>query len=138
MIKGTNHIGVVVVNIEEAIHLYTNAFGFHLAQPVTMVPDLGIKDAFVSSGEVTLELIEPVDSEKAIGKFLKKHGEGLHHISLNVDDINETLRSLAQKGVSLINEEPFSYGGVLIAAVHPRSTRGVLIELLQSIKTEER
>ena len=138
MIKGVHHIGIVVTNIEEAIRLYTEKFGFRLTQPITMIPELGIKDAMVSTGEVTLEIMESVASDKPIGRFLEKHGEGLHHISLSVDDVNGTLKSLAQKGISLINKEAFSYGGVLIAAVHPRSTCGVMIELLQSAKAGER
>jgi methylmalonyl-CoA epimerase len=137
MIKGVHHIGIVVTNIEEAIRLYTEAFGFHLTQPVTMISELGIKDAVVSTGEVALEIMESVATDKPIGKFLEKHGEGLHHISLNVDDINETLKSLAQKGLSLVNKEAIPFGEVLVATIHPRSTRGVMIELIQTAKTDE-
>jgi len=137
MIRGVNHIGIVVTNIEEAIRLYTEAFGFHLTQPVTMIPELGIKDAIVSTGEVAFEIMESVASDKPIGRFLERHGEGLHHISLDVDDVNETLRSLTQKDISLINKEAISFGGVLVASIHPRSTRGVMIELIQTAKTDE-
>lgn len=138
MIKGINHIGIVVTNIEEAVRLYTDVFGFRLIQPITMIPEMGIKDAMVSTGEVTFELMEPVASDTPIRKFLEKRGEGLHHISLRVDDVNETLSSLAQKGMSLLNKEAISYGGAMLGFIHPRSTRGVMIELLQWVKKEER
>lgn len=105
MIKGVHHIGIVVTNIEEAIRLYTEKFGFRLTQPITMIPELGIKDAMVSTGEVTLEIMESVASDKPIGRFLEKHGEGLHHISLSVDDVNGLLScSLKRAYHSLIKK----------------------------------
>ena len=130
MIKKINHVGLVVNNIEKALDLYVNTLGFKPSKIRTAKED-GINTVMVSLGEVTLELMEPIDPQGGVQKFLETRGEGIHHISLEVDDIKEERSSLESKGIQLIGKEPRYFEGALVSFVHPRSTRGVLIELLQ-------
>jgi len=130
MIKKINHVGVVVKNIEEALDLYVNTLGFKSSEILTSKED-GIKTVMVSLGEATLELMEPTDPQGGVQKFLETRGEGIHHISLEVDDINQERNSLESKGIRLIDEKLRYFEGVLVSFVHPKSTRGVLIELVQ-------
>jgi len=130
MIKKINHVGLVVKNIEEALGLYVNTWGFKPSKVLTAKED-GIKTVMVSLGEITLELMEPIDPQGGVQKFLDTRGEGIHHISLEVDDINKERSSLESKGIRLIEKKPRYFEGALVSFVHPKSTRGVLIELLQ-------
>ncbi len=130
MIKKINHVGLVVKNIEEALDLYVNTLGFKSSEILTSKED-GIKTVMVSLGEVTFELMEPIDPRGGVQKFLENRGEGIHHVSLEVDDIVLERNSLESKGIRLIDEKPRSFEGSIVSFVHPQSTRGVLIELLQ-------
>ena len=130
MIKRIHHVGVVVKNIEEALNLFVNNFGFKSSEVLISKED-GIKTVMVSLGEATLELMEPIDPQGGVQKFLETRGEGIHHISLEVDDINQGRKALEEKGVQLIDKKPRHFDGVLVTFVHPKSTKGVLFELFQ-------
>jgi lactoylglutathione lyase/methylmalonyl-CoA/ethylmalonyl-CoA epimerase len=130
MIKRINHVGVVVRNIEEALDLYTNTLGFKSAK-ILVEKEAGFKTVMVSLGEVTLELTEPTDPQGGIQKFLDSRGEGIHHISLEVDDLKKEINSLESKGIRFINREPVTVEGDCVSFVHPKSMRGVLIELIE-------
>ena len=130
MIKKINHVGLAVNNIEKALDLYVNTLGFKPSKIRTAKED-GIKTVMVSLGEATLELMEPIDPQGGVQKFLETRGEGIHHISLEVDDIQQTRSSLEAKDIQIIEKEPRFFEGALVSFVHPKSTRGVLIELLQ-------
>lgn len=130
MIKRINHIGIVVRNIEDALDLYTNTLGFKSAK-ILIAKEAGAKTVMIFQGDVTLELTQPIDPKSGIQKFLDTRGEGIHHISLEVDDIKEEISSLESKGVRCINREPVYFEGHFVSFVHPKSTRGVLIELIQ-------
>ena len=130
MIKNINHIGVVVKSIDDALQLFTNIFGFE-ASEIMDVKDMGIKSAMVSSGGVTFELMEPVDPKSGIQKFMEKRGEGVHHVSLEVDDMARERETLISKGIQLMEKEPLYYNETYISYVHPRSAMGVLMELVQ-------
>jgi methylmalonyl-CoA epimerase len=80
---------------------------------------------------VNLELVEPLDPQSGVAKFLEQRGEGLHHICFDVDDVNQELNSLAEKGVKLIDKEARRGAEGMVAFLHPKSTRGVLTELVQ-------
>ncbi len=131
MIKRIHHVGVVVKNLDEALDLYVNNLGFKASK--IMIADKGEKfrTVMVSLGEVTLELIEPMDGKGGIQNFLETRGEGIHHISLEVDDIRAELNTLGAKGIKFLFKEPEQVEGTLVTFVHPKSTRGVLMELLQ-------
>lgn len=130
MIKKIHHVGVVVKNIEEALDLYVTTMGFKSSRIMTSRED-GIKTVLVSLGEVTLELMEPIDPQGGVQKFLETRGEGIHHISLEVDDIEQERKWFESKNLQLIDKKPRYFEGALVSFVHPKSTRGVLIELLQ-------
>jgi len=134
MFKGINHVGVVVRNLDEAIELYSKSFGFKLKGPVQQIKELGIKDAIVTNGTVTFELMEPEDPDSPMGKFLEKNGEGLHHISLEVDDIHLSIDELSGKGISLIGKEAITLDDAMLSYIHPKSSKGVLIEIVQPLK----
>jgi lactoylglutathione lyase/methylmalonyl-CoA/ethylmalonyl-CoA epimerase len=130
MIKRIDHLGVVVRNIEEALDLYRNTLGFKSAK-ILIEKEAGFKTVMISLGEVTLELTEPIGPQSGIQKFLDTRGEGLHHISLEVDDIQKEINSLESKGIQFINREPVYVERDCVSFVHPKSTRRVLIELIQ-------
>jgi methylmalonyl-CoA epimerase len=135
MIQKFDHVGIVVKNTEEVLSLFSNLFGFKISESLTF-PEEGFKSTLISKEGVSLELIEPIGPEGIIQKFVEKHGEGLHHISLQVDDIEFEMKSLKAKGVKLVTDEPQVVKGTSNkgAFIHPRSTHGVMIELIRRAK----
>ena len=133
MIKKVNHIAVVVRNLDEALELYDNLFGLKPAK-VETVPDQGVKAALFPIGEGgEIELLEPIDPQSGVAKFLERQGEGIHHICLEVDDVDKELSLLAEKGAQLIDKQGREGLAGKIGFIHPKSTRGVLIELAQKL-----
>jgi methylmalonyl-CoA epimerase len=131
MINKIHHVGVVVSSIESALDIYVNTLGFTRSEIVTFERGEKFRSVMVNLNDVTLELIEPMDTKGGIQSFLETRGEGIHHISLEVDDIKDELVSLASKGISFAVNEPVEVGQYLVSFVHPASTRGVLMELVQ-------
>jgi methylmalonyl-CoA epimerase len=133
MIKGINHIGIAVKNLDEALSFYENTFGLKPAH-IETVPDQAVKSALIPLGGASIELIEPTDSQSGVAKFLEQRGgDGVHHISLEVDDVNQELKLLEGKGIKLIDKEARKGTAGMIAFLHPKSTRGILIELTQKV-----
>jgi len=132
MIRKIDHVGIVVRDINEALKVFSNIFGFEVVESI-ISPHQEFRSVLISKSNVSFELIEPINPEGSIAKFLKQRGEGLHHIALDVDDIEQEMESMQAKGVSLVNREPESMLSSRIAFVHPRSTAGVLIELTQRV-----
>ena len=131
MITRIDHIGVVVNDIEEALKVYQQALGLSLAR-IQERPDQAVTIAFLPTGESEIELVQPVTSDSGVAKFLQKRGEGIHHLCLEVDDIEEALAKLREKGLQLIDEMPRTGPeGERFAFIHPKSTHGVLIELYE-------
>jgi methylmalonyl-CoA epimerase len=127
-----DHIGVAVKDLDEAIGLYQDGLGLKL-EGIHVLAERGVRVAFFSIGnEAHIELLEPLNNESTIAKFLSSHGEGLHHLAFRVDDIEAVLEEFKQKGLTLIDEKPKAGAeGKKIAFVHPKSTRGVLLELCE-------
>ncbi|MCF6094411.1 methylmalonyl-CoA epimerase [Microaerobacter geothermalis] len=126
------HVGIAVKNLDEAISVYCYTLGFKLLG-IETVESEGVKVAFLEMGESKIELLEPLSSESAIAKFIEKKGEGIHHLALKVNDIEERLDFLKKQGVKLIHEKPKQGAhGNQIAFLHPKSTGGVLLELCQT------
>ncbi|AAY80286.1 methylmalonyl-CoA epimerase [Sulfolobus acidocaldarius] len=131
-----DHIGIAVENLDNSIDLYTNKLGFRVVHRETL-PDRGIKVVFLagSSGETTIELMEPInhdDETNTVVKFLKNRGPGLHHLAIKVSDIKQSLSELNILGIQLVDKTPrVGARGHLVAFIHPKSTIGVLIELVQ-------
>lgn len=129
MIKKIEHIGVAVESIEKSVHVFRDMLGMPMAKMFSSEA-MKTKIAFFPVGESTIELIEPLDPESPAAKFIRKRGEGIHHICFGVEDIEAALRHFEAQGVELINKEPKRMeDGRLIAFLNPRSTNGVLIEL---------
>ena len=130
MIKKVHHIGIAVNNLKESAALFEKLLGVkaHIkAAPCDKVTEA----VFKIDGGVEIDLLEPTGPDSAVAKFLEKHGEGMHHIALEVDDINEELKSMGKKGLQLIDKEGREGVAGQIGFLHPKSTSGVLIELVQ-------
>lgn len=126
-----DHVGVAVKNLDDAVHIYRDVLGFKL-EGIHVLAERKVKVALISAGgETRIELLEPLSSDSTIGKFLESHGEGIHHFAVEVNDIEAVLAELKRKGVTLIDDKPKPGAeGKRIAFVHPKSTKGVLLELV--------
>lgn len=125
------HLGVAVGSIDEAVTFWRDGLGLEL-KDIEVVEDQGVRVAMLPIGESRIELLEATGTETPVGKFIAKRGAGMHHLCIEVDDINAKLADLKARGVRLIDEQPrIGAGGALVAFVHPASTGGVLIELTQ-------
>ncbi len=130
MIKKIDHIGIAVKNLDDAIKIW-EGLGLKVDE-IEEVPREKIRAAILHVGESRIELLEPTDENSAIAKFIAKRGEGIHHIALGVENIEEHMRDLKEKGYRLIYEEPKEgAGGARITFVHPKSTGGILLELCE-------
>jgi methylmalonyl-CoA epimerase len=125
-----NHIGVVVQDIQKALEAYEGALGLPLRE-VLQVAEQKVQVAFLPVGESNIELVQPLTADTGIARFLEKRGEGIHHICLEVGDIEATLARLREHGVPLIDEAPRQGAHGRVAFVHPKGMHGVLIELLE-------
>jgi methylmalonyl-CoA epimerase len=131
LIDSIEHVGIAVKNLEEAIIVYRDVLGFRL-EGVHTVSERKVKVAFFSVGESRIELLEPLGTDSAVAKFLEARGEGIQHLAVKVKNIEAVLKELKGKGVALVDESPrVGAEGVKIAFVHPKSTRGVLLELVE-------
>ena len=129
MIKKVEHIGVAVASIDDSVHVFRDLLGLPL-EKMYASEAIKTKIAFFPLEGCTIELVEPMDPESPAAKFIQKRGEGIHHVCLGVDNIEETLRDFEAKGIALLNKTPRrTQDGRLIAFLHPKSTHGVLIEL---------
>ncbi|MCJ7633823.1 methylmalonyl-CoA epimerase [Candidatus Bathyarchaeota archaeon] len=131
MIDGVDHVGVAVKDLDEAIHVYRDILGFELEGVHTMNERM-LKIAFFSLGESRIELLQPLSPDSTVAKFLETRGEGIQHLAVKVKNVEATLEEFKSKGVVLIDEKPRTGAlGNKIAFVHPKSTRGVLLELVE-------
>jgi len=130
-IKKINHVAVVVEDMEQALSFWRDALGMQL-QELRDVPAEQSQVAFMPLEGSEVELVVPTTDDSGIANYLSKRGPGMHHICLEVDDIEGMLAQLKEKDVQLINEEPrLGADGKKYAFIHPRSTSGVLVELYQ-------
>ena len=126
-----NHLGIAVESIEDSLGFWSDALGLENVH-TEVVEDQKVRVAMLPIGETNVELLEPTEADSPVGKFLDKRGGGIHHIAVEVEDISASLKRLKEKGMRLIDETPrVGAGGCLIAFVHPKSTGGVLMELVQ-------
>lgn len=131
MLKKIDHIGLAVRSLAQARRFYEEVLGL-TCEKVEEVPSQQVRVAFFQVGEVHLELLEPTGPESPIARFLESRGEGVHHISYAVDQVEQRLVELQDKGCRLLNETPQpGAGGKKIAFLHPKSTFGVLTELAE-------
>jgi methylmalonyl-CoA/ethylmalonyl-CoA epimerase len=131
MVKRIAHVAVVVEDLQTALAFWRDALGLPLARTEHNETEQ-VAIAFLPVGESEIELLEPTEAESGIGRYLAKRGQGMHHVCVEVDDIEATLARLTAHGVELINETPrVRDDGTRYAFVHPRSASGVLVELYQ-------
>src|SRR5262249_41472556 len=125
------HLGIAVNSIEDALGFWRESLGLEL-RGIEIVEDQGVRVAMLPIGESRIELLEAIAADSPIDKFIAKRGPGIHHLCLEVPDINAKLAELKARGVRLIDEQPRTgAGGALVAFIHPSGTGGVLIELTQ-------
>ena len=129
-IKKINHVAIVVKDIDSALGFWRDQLGLELDH-IEDVPSQASKVAFLPVGGSEVELVQPTDPESGLGKYLEKRGEGLHHLCVEVDDIEAMLALLKEKGVRMINDMPVDLPGRRMAFIHPKAGNGVLIELYQ-------
>ena len=126
-----DHIGIAVKSLAEAIKVYEDAMGLEVSG-YDQVDEQGVRVAMLNIGESRIELLEPTGPESPIEKFMTKRGEGIHHIAVTVDDIEKTLDRLKTAGVRLVDSVPRRGAhNTRVAFIHPSSTHGVLLELVQ-------
>lgn len=131
MIKRVDQIAIVVRDIEQAARFFQEALGLTLHH-TEVLEEERVKVALFSVGETEIELVEGIGEENPVAKFLAKRGEGLHHISLEVEDLEGALKRLEVAGVPLIDKVPRTgAGGTKVAFLHPKGCHGVLIELVE-------
>jgi methylmalonyl-CoA/ethylmalonyl-CoA epimerase len=136
IIKKINHVAIAVADMESAITFWRDTMGIELSH-VEEVPSQKATVAFFPVGESEIELVHPTSDDTGVARFLAKNGPGMHHLCLEVDDIEEKLNELKSKNVQLLNETPLVLEGRKMAFIHPKSTNGVLIELYEITKKVE-
>jgi len=135
MIKGLHHVSIVVKDLEDSLRFYEATFGL---KPVKMetVPEQGVRAALLPVGVAEIELIEPINPNSGVAKFLESRGEGVHHLCLEVEDVDQELAEMEKRGIQLIDKKGRRGLAGKVGFLHPRSTRGVLIELAQKVAQE--
>ncbi len=131
-----DHIGIAVKSIEESLKFWEQTMGIK-CEGVEEVAEQKVKTAFLPIKDTEIELLEGTDEDSPVSKFIEKKGEGIHHLAIRVDNLDEALEELKEKGVRLIDEKPRKgAGGCKIAFVHPKTTGGILLELSERTTPE--
>jgi methylmalonyl-CoA epimerase len=130
MLKKIHHVGVVVPNLDQAMVLWRDLLGLQLTK-AEVIQDQGVKAALLLAGASEIELLEPLNPDNGVGKFLARHGGGLHHVCFETDDVVHELESARAKGLQLIDQQPRRGLAGMICFLHPKATRGVLVEYAQ-------
>ena len=128
-IQNIDHIGIAVKSIEQAGKFYTDVLGLEI-EDIETVAEQKVNVAFIPITDSEVELLESVEPDGPVAKYIENRGEGIQHIAFRVDDINQCLEELKEKGVRLIDQTPrHGAGGAKIAFIHPKETNGVLVEI---------
>jgi methylmalonyl-CoA/ethylmalonyl-CoA epimerase len=131
MLSIIDHIGVAVEDIDAALSMYRDKLGMPLVHRETITAQ-GVHAALLDVGDTHVELLQPTGPETAVGKFLARRGPGMHHVAYRVEDVEGTIRALAEAGLRLIDERPRpGIRGSRVAFLHPASTGGVLTEIVE-------
>jgi methylmalonyl-CoA/ethylmalonyl-CoA epimerase len=126
-----DHLGIAVTSIEDGKNFWTDALGLEFEGSET-VEEQKVTTAFFPVGESEVELLESTAQDGPIAKFLEKKGPGIHHVAFRVENVEEALAELKEKGIRLIDEKPrMGAGGAKIAFLHPKATNGILVELCE-------
>jgi methylmalonyl-CoA/ethylmalonyl-CoA epimerase len=127
MLTRVHHVGLVVRRLEDGLAFWQDALALHVSKQAT-VPDQGVKAALLPIGRSEIELLEPIDPAGGVAKFLEKRGEGLHHVCFETPDVASELERARGAGFPLIDEKPRAGLAGTICFLHPKGTRGVLVE----------
>lgn len=131
MITKIDHVGIAVKNLEEAKEFYEKVLGLTVTG-IEEVAEQKVRVAFIPTGDSELELLESTDPDGPIARFIEAKGEGIHHLALRVENIDQALEELKAQGIRLIDEKPrYGAGSARIAFIHPKVTFGTLIELCE-------
>ena len=128
MITQIHHIGIAVRSLDEALKFYRDTLGLHVHASAE-IADQGVKAALLTIGQSEIELLQPLSPESAVGRFLERKGEGLHHICFQTPDVDAELEELKVKCVELVDQTPRRGIAGMICFLHPKASRGVLVEL---------
>ena len=129
-----DHVAILVSDLDAAIRLFRDVYGLPLSE-VEEVPTEKVRVAIFGHGAGRIELVSPSDPDSPMAKAIEKRGEGLHHICLEVPDVEKAMAALKARGAPLLDESPRAgAGGAKVAFVHPKGSRGVLIELREGPK----
>ena len=135
MLKRIHHIGVVVPNLEQAYRFWRDTLGLELTRSAT-IEEQGVKAALLKVGGSEIELLEPLSPDNGVGKFLARRGGGLHHLCFETDDVDRELEGARIKGLPLIDQSPRKGLAGIICFLHPKATRGVLVEYAQPMEED--
>lgn len=127
-----NHLAIVVDDLDAALSFWREGLGL-IGGGVQSVPAEAVDIAFLELGDAHIELIKPTSADSGVAKYLAKRGPGMHHLCLEVSDLDAKLAKLRAAGCELINDEPRERDGRRYAFIHPKSTGGVLLELYETI-----
>jgi methylmalonyl-CoA/ethylmalonyl-CoA epimerase len=133
MLKRIHHVGIVVPNLENAMTFWHDLLGLALVKTAVM-QDQGVKAALLNAGESEIELLEPILPENGVGRFLARRGGGLHHVCFETEDVEHELSRARARGLQLIDQHPRRGLAGMICFLHPKATRGVLVEYAQPFK----
>ncbi len=135
MPKRIDHVAILVRNLEQALHFYRDTLGI-VPSEIQDVPTEQVRIAFLPMGGPqgsAIELLEPTTSDSSLARFLEKRGEGMHHICLEVDNIDAALQEMKDKGAAVLDTQPRLAAEGRAIFLHPKGTNGVLLELLQKV-----
>lgn len=133
MLKRIHHVGVVVPNLEEGLKFWRDCLGLEFKKSATIV-DQGVKAALLDAGGSEVELLEPLSPDNGVGKFLSRRGGGLHHVCFETDDVSTELETAREKGIQLLDQKPRKGLAGMICFLHPKATRGVLVEYAEPVE----
>lgn len=130
MLRKIHHVGIVVDNLEQAMSFWRDLLGLSLVK-TAVVQDQGVKAALLKAGQSEIELLEPLTAESGVGRFLSRRGGGLHHVCFETENVEAELSRARTKGIQLIDQQPRPGLAGMICFLHPKATRGVLVEYAQ-------
>jgi methylmalonyl-CoA/ethylmalonyl-CoA epimerase len=133
MIDRIHHVGIAVRDLDKALEFYRDVLGLHV-HAVDTVEDQGVRAALLTISESEIELLEPTSPEANMAKFIERKGEGLHHICFNTPDVDGDLEVLKDKGVELVDQKSRVGLAGMICFLHPKASRGVLVELATTME----
>lgn len=131
MLKKIDHLGIAVKNLDEAVAVWQQVLGLHL-EKIEEVPNQKVRVAMFEIGESHIELLETTDPDGPIGRHVAKRGEGIHHVAFRVADVDAAMAELKERGLNFVADAPRpGVGGTRVVFAHPKSTTGVLVELVE-------